>query len=204
LLQPAGRAALLPDSPAALGVLVALHAGEPAMAESMLERTISANVGGPLMSRRHQLLRAWTLMSRGQSAATRELLAGTGPAGTPRDRLFSIALDLGLARRANDLARLRRTWADAYEALLRHPVDLFMLLPLGELTVCAARLGDHDRMAPHLAEAHALLGRLGDPPLWAAPLRWSQLHAAIVAEQPDLAARQAAELAAAAHHSGYH
>jgi DNA-binding NarL/FixJ family response regulator len=204
LLQPVGHAALLPDSPAALGALVALHAGELTVAESMLTRAISAGTGGPLMARRHQLLRAWTLMTRGETAPAERLLAGAGQDGTPRDRLLAVALDLALARRDNDLARLRRTWTAACEAVLRQPVDLFTLLPLGELTVCAARLGDHDRMAPHLADSGTLLHRLGDPPLWTAPLRWNQLHAAIVTEQPDLASESARALATAAPYSAYH
>ena len=38
LLEPAGQALLLPDSPAALAALVGLHGGELALAESVLER----------------------------------------------------------------------------------------------------------------------------------------------------------------------
>src|SRR5439155_1602301 len=140
------------------------------------------------------LARAASLMAHG----VRELLAALAPPAEPRDRLFWVALELGLARREGDLAALRRTWVNAGQAVLRHPVDLFTLLPLGEFAICAARLGDHDRMAPHLAEADALLARLDAPALWTASLRWSSLHAAIIAERPAAAADHAAALAATA------
>lgn len=197
LLRPGGRTVLLPDSPAALTALVALHAGEPELARSTLDRALSAGIGGALLHRRHRLLHAWARMARGETAEARQALdaAGEGAPTEPRDRLFALALDLGLARRDGDLARLRGGWAEAYATVLRHPVDLFTLLPLGELTVCAARLGEPDRMAPLLADAGTLLDRLGDPPLWTAPLRWARLHAAIVAERTDLAGQEAAALA---------
>ena len=53
-------------------------------------------------------------------------------------------------------------------------------------------------MAPHLAEAYALLDRLDAPALWTAPLQWSSLHAAIIAERPAAATDHAAALAATA------
>src|SRR5690606_39867366 len=48
-----------------------------------------------------------------------------------------------------------------------------------------------------------ILSRLGEPPLWSIPWRWNILHAAVLAEEPDLADEQAAALAAAADHSRY-
>jgi DNA-binding CsgD family transcriptional regulator len=204
LLQPTGRTALLPDSPAALAALVALHAGEWAVAESVLDRAAAAGLGGGLMATRHHLLRAWALLVRGDIPAVRELRATFGqPPREPRDWLFWVGVELGLARRDGDLATLRHTWANACEAVLRHPVDLFTLLPLGEFAICAARLGDHDRMAPHLADAYALLDRLDGPALWTASLRWSALQAAIIAEQPAAAREHATALAATAPASGY-
>src|SRR5205085_2149144 len=87
---------------------------------------------------------AAALMVRGEPAEARRQLSAACPRGVtlePRDWLFAVALDLGLARRDNDPARLHSTWSQAGEAILRHPIDLFMLLPLGEFTICAARLG---------------------------------------------------------------
>jgi DNA-binding CsgD family transcriptional regulator len=86
---------------------------------------------------------------------------------------------------------------------MRHPVDLFTLLPLGEFAVAAARLRDQARLRPHLDEAMALLASLGNPPLWSTPLHWSCLHAAIIAEQPAEAREHAAALAANAEHCAY-
>jgi DNA-binding CsgD family transcriptional regulator len=232
LLEPAGRAVLLPDSPAALTALVALHCGELRIAESVLDRAIASGVGGGLMSARHRLLLGWIFMMRGETAAARRCLAAavtrppspspaTSPAtpvpfdnGTaaatagqpviePRDWLFAVALEVGLARRNSDLATLRRTWGQACEAIMRHSVDLFTLLPLAEFAVAAARLGDQDRLAPHLREAKALLGQLGDPPLWSTQLHWSGFHAAILAESPAVAEEHAAALAGLASQSWY-
>jgi DNA-binding CsgD family transcriptional regulator len=191
LLEPAGRAVLLPDSPAALTALVGLHCGELRIAGSVLSRATGAGVGGELMSARHRLLLAWIAMVRGDAAAATETLAtvtGTATRLEPRDWLFAVGLEVGLARRGSDLATLRRAWTHASEAMLCHPVDLFTLLPLGEFAIAAARLGDQDRLAPHQAQAHELLRQLGDPPLWAAMLHWSGLHAAITAAQPAGAA----------------
>ncbi|MCP2262432.1 regulatory protein, luxR family [Streptoalloteichus tenebrarius] len=206
LLEPAGRAVPLPDSPAALAALVAVHCGELDVADSVLARALASGMGGALMATRHRLLQAWILMVRGRTALAAEHLAQIRKdVGSlePRDGLFAVALDVGLARRGSDLPALRETWAHAREAVLRHPVDLFTFLPLGELAVAAARLGDQDRVVPHLREATALARRLGDPPLWVTPLHWAGLHAALVADQQDVAEEHAAALAANGHHNRF-
>jgi DNA-binding CsgD family transcriptional regulator len=203
LLEPAGRTVLLPDSPAALAALVALHCGELDIGERVLDRAIDAGLGGVLMSRRHRLLQAWIQMVRGRTAAANESLrAVTGPLES-RDLLFSSALEMGIARRNSDLPALQRAWGQAREALVRHPVDLFSFLPLGEITNAAARLGELNRLDPYLREAYALLDQLGAPALWATPLRWSGLHAAIIAEQPAVADEHVAALTANAGYSRY-
>jgi DNA-binding CsgD family transcriptional regulator len=220
LLEPAGRTVLLPDSPAALAALVALHSGELEIGTRVLDRAIHAGLGGALMSRRHRLLQAWILMVRGRTAAASETLRAIGP-GTAtngggarigggvdgplesRDLLFASALEMGIARRNSDLPELQRAWGQAREALVRHPVDLFSFLPLGEITIAAARLGELGRLDPYLREAYALLDQLGGPALWATPLHWSGLHAAVIAEQPAVADEHVAALAANAGHSRY-
>ncbi|HEU5470607.1 MAG TPA: LuxR C-terminal-related transcriptional regulator [Actinophytocola sp.] len=210
LLEPAEAAVLLPDSPAALAAVVALHAGELAVAESVLQRAVRSGMGGLPFAVRHRLLYAWVSLIRGDLDATRQRLRDAGAARTagaplpPRDWLFAVALEVGLARRASDLEALRRVWARAGDAAIRHPVDLFTLLPLGELAIAAARMGEEDRLAGHLATARMLLDALDDPPLWAAGLAWSRLHAAIVAERPALAQEQAAVLARHAGHGRQH
>jgi DNA-binding CsgD family transcriptional regulator len=198
MLEPVGRAELLPDTPAALAALVALHCGEFVVADSVLERAIDARMGGALALRRHRLLQAWSAMLRGDTGAAREKLAeAVGAPGTlePRDALVTSALRAGIARRESDLSALRDAWEQARQAAVRHPADLFSLLPLGELAVAAARLGGQDRLAPHLAEAEVLLEQLGNPPLWAVTLRWNRIHAAIVSERLDVAEPHAAALA---------
>ncbi|MEG3637552.1 LuxR C-terminal-related transcriptional regulator [Micromonospora palythoicola] len=205
LLEPDGRAVLLPDSPAALAALTAVHCGELDIAERVLDRALTSGIGGPLLTGRHRLLRAWILMTRGRIAAASEQLAEAtaGVALGPRDLLFAAGLTMGIARRVSDLGALQREWVPALEAVVRHPVDLFTLLPLGELAIAGARLGDLGRLQPYLRDAHELLGRLADPPLWRTPLHWSGLHAAILTDDPAAADEHVTALVAAAGHSRY-
>jgi DNA-binding CsgD family transcriptional regulator len=203
LVARSGRAVLLTDSPAAAAALVALHCGELDVAESVLQRAVGSGLGGPLAAPRHRLLRAWTAMQRGRTAQARELLtavdASRRSAGLePRDELVAAALEVALARRAGDLAALLVSWGRARDAVVRHPVDLYSLLPLGELLVGAARLQQDPWVAPHLADARALLARLGEPALWAAPLHWAGLHAAVVAGSTAAAQEHTAALTAMA------
>ncbi|MEU5674034.1 LuxR C-terminal-related transcriptional regulator [Micromonospora sp. NPDC047753] len=206
LLEPDGRAALLPDSPAALAALTAVHCGELEIAERVLHRALGAGVGGPLMARRHRLLQAWILMVRGEIHAAGERLATVTLDGRPlesRDQLFAAAIRMGIGRRNSDLGALKRGWEQALEAVVRHPVDLFTLLPLGELAIAGARLGDLARLEPYLHQGRELLDRLDNPPLWSVPLHWSGLHAAILTGEPTTADGHVTALLAAAGHSRY-
>jgi DNA-binding CsgD family transcriptional regulator len=203
LLESAGSAPLLPDTPAALAALVAMHAGEFGAAHSVLRRAISAGLGGKAAAARHTLLLAFLATVRGHTRDAHALLASAGVDRLPlepRDELFAAAATLGLARREGDLAALRLGWSRACEALLRHPVDLYVLLPLGELAVAAARLEEQWWIEPHLQQAEVLLAGLGQPVLWRVPLHWYGMHAAIAGESPEEARRHVsalAELAAA-------
>ncbi|MFC5061199.1 LuxR C-terminal-related transcriptional regulator, partial [Actinomycetospora atypica] len=193
--EPAG------DSPAALGALLALHRGEPELADPLLDLAVDADLGGPALRRRHLLLRAFSAMMRDDEQAARAALAAAQAlpgALEPRDELVAVAGEVALARRAGDTRRLLELWARARQALLRHPVDLYCLLPVGELAVAAARLGEGRWVEPHLAEATSLLASLGDPASWGTSWHWAGLHAAITAEDPDAAAAHAAALDAAA------
>ncbi|PRY47676.1 regulatory LuxR family protein [Geodermatophilus tzadiensis] len=207
LLEPVGRTALLPDTPSALAALVALHCGELAVAESVLQRAVATDLGGVPARPRHLLLLAWIAMLAGRTGRARELAGEAQDAARgslePRDEVYLQALEVGLARRSSDVPGLVRAWVRAREAVVRHPVDLFTLLPLGELVVAAARLRDGDRLRSHLAEAQALLRRLGDPQLWAAPLHWSGAQAAIITDDPAALRPHAAALVAAARTSPY-
>ncbi|HCT75831.1 MAG TPA: helix-turn-helix transcriptional regulator, partial [Micromonosporaceae bacterium] len=200
LLEPAGQTVLLPDSPAALAALVALHSGEFDIGESVLDDAVASGLGAALMSSRHRLLQAWIPMVRGKTAAAAEYLAAATSEARQlesRDLLFATALEVGIARRSSDLPGLQRSWGRAREAIVRHPVDLFTLLPLGEFAIAAARLGELNRLQMHLREARLLLDRLGNPALWATPWHWSALHAAIIMEEPTVADEHVAALVAA-------
>jgi DNA-binding CsgD family transcriptional regulator len=197
---------LLPDTPAALAALVALHCGELDLADSVLTRAVSAQLGGTVAAPRHHLLLAWIAMLRGdadRATAQRNAALAVTDRLEPRDALFAAALEVGLARRATDIPALTESWPRAREAIIRHPVDLFVLLPLGELAVAAAQLREIDRLAPHLDTAQELLQRLGEPFLWGSPLHWSGVHAAILMNEPEALAPHARALVAAAKSSPY-
>ena len=206
LLEASHRAALLPDTPAALAALVAVHCGELDVAQSVLERAMRVGLGGRGAVTRHRLLLGWIALFRGATGAARSALAVASPPGAflePRDELLAAALEVALARRAGDIAVLMTAWGRAREAIVRHPVDLFVLQQLGELSMAAARLRESSWVRPHLDEATELLARLGDPALWAAPLHWSGLQAAIITDNGEAAERHAAALEAAAGGSRY-
>ncbi len=196
LLEASGRAALLPDTPAALAALVAIHCGELDVAHSVLSQAVAAGLGAPVAAARHLLMQALVAMHRGSGAQARALLQSASAPGRlePRDELLAAALEVGLARRAGDLAGLLAGWHRAREAIVRHPVDLYSLQPLGELVVGATRLKEQGWVRPYLDEAEALLARLGDPPLWAVSLHWSGLQAAIGSDAGAEAQRHAAAL----------
>ncbi|MCR6489770.1 LuxR C-terminal-related transcriptional regulator [Amycolatopsis sp. OK19-0408] len=177
-----GTGHLLPDSPAVLTALVALHAGEFDLARGVLERA-----GG---GERHTLLLGWTAMLRGDLAtaeAHRAAVRRPESRLAPRDELFLHGLELGLARRGGTPEAVRERWRAAYEAVMRQPIDLFALLPLGEMLVAAARLEEGYRVTMHRDRAFALLDRLGAPVLWSVWLHWAAFHAAIVSGDGDTA-----------------
>jgi DNA-binding CsgD family transcriptional regulator len=196
IMTAAAVALPLPDSPAALAALVALRSGELAVAASALDDALTGEQCGPAARPRLLLLRAWVSMQEDRPDQARTAIsAATAAAGELllRDELFLRALEVGLARRADDAPALVRAWRRAREAILHVPVDLFDLLPLEELVITAARLRESHRLESHLREAWQLLHRLGDPPLWSVPLHWASVQAAILTDRPaDLAPHAAA------------
>ncbi|WP_284749568.1 helix-turn-helix transcriptional regulator [Amycolatopsis sp. RTGN1] len=204
MLEPALGGTLLPDSPAALAALAALHTGELALAEPVLTRALDGGIGGDLLSVRHRLLLGWVAMTAGDLATAAEHRnAVAGRTLEARDELFFATLELGLARRASDLVGLQRSWHRAYQASMRQQTDLFTLLPLGELAIAAARTGAFAKISGQLERAHTLLARLGEPPLWTVSLVWHELHAAITLEDTDAAKAHLATLATHAHCGRY-
>lgn len=204
LSEAVGRGILVPDTPASVAALVALHCGELDVAESTLDRAVQAGTGGAPLDFRHRLLGAWVPLVRGDTVTARSRLVAatrTGNTMAVRDYLLVTAIEAGIANRENDMTALATVRGHARRAVTEHPPDLFALLPLGELVVMAARLRDQDWLAPYLDEARQLLSRLGNPPLWSSLLTWKCLQAAVVLEDLETAHRHAAELAEVADHN---
>ncbi|HWC78552.1 MAG TPA: LuxR C-terminal-related transcriptional regulator [Pseudonocardiaceae bacterium] len=179
---------LLPEPPAALAALVAIHLGEPDVAARTVGRALAERPAGA-DAVRCRLLRGWIALLRGELATVATTLAELADPLEPRDELYAAALAVGLARRRTDLAGLLAAWPRAREAVLAHPVDLYMLQPLGEIAVAAAKLREDHLLAEHLYQAETMLDRLGRPALWTGTLHWYGLHAAIAAESPKTAVR---------------
>ncbi len=210
--QPPGVA---PDSPAALVTLAALHGGDPVRARSVISRAVRAGAPPPHRSgttpdpgtgisdaaffdHRHRLLLGWVRMLDGQLSA-----AGADVARLPladlhrRDALWAAALQTAIARRGGDTGAMQKHWYTAMEVLAEYSVDLFSLLPLGELWVAAARMRQIDRLRHPLDEAFGLLDALGNPVLWSVPLHWAGVHAGILTNAPDAVAPHGQALTAA-------
>lgn len=204
MMTASGVNAPLPEIPAVLAVLVALHSGKLEVAESVIDSALEGNQGGPPARPRLLLLRAWVSMLGDQPDGARQAVteATRGAAGlAPRDEMLLRALEVGIARRADDAPGLVRGWQRARETVLHVPVDLYSMLPLGELLIAATRLRDSESLETHLSDAWGLLARLGDPPLWSIPLHWCSVQAAILTERPNELAPHATALVRASAHS---
>jgi DNA-binding CsgD family transcriptional regulator len=194
-----------PDSPAALVTLAALHGGDAVRARSVIGRAVHAAGGDDAFSaHRHRLLLAWVRMQDGQLGAAMADATSVGDATLHRrDALWAAALNAAIARRSGDGGAVQKHWYAAMEVLAEYSVDLFSLLPLGELWVAAARLRQVDRLAHTLNEAFALLTSLGNPVLWSVPLHWAGVHAGILANSPEAVAPHGHALTTAAGSSAF-
>ncbi len=205
MLNAARTALPMPETPAALAALMALHSGEPQLAEAVSRSAAAAGQGGNAAKPRLFLLQAWSAMMQDKLEDARLAINEASKANhwplVPRDEFLCSALEVGLARRNGDVSELIKAWERAREAMLHTAVDLFNLLPWGELMIAAARLRETRRVAHYLEEANRLLGRLGDPPLWAVPFHWAAVQAALLSESPADLAPHASALARAANHS---
>ncbi|CAJ1509491.1 isoniazid response ATPase/transcriptional regulator IniR [[Mycobacterium] burgundiense] len=196
----------VPDTPAAVIALAALHSGDPVRARSVLARALREADTTPAAAfdHRHRLLQAWLKMQDGQlTAAAAEVAALPGPELHRRDALWWTALQAALARRNGDTGALQQHWYAAIEVLSEYSVDLFSLLPLGELWVAGVRMRQEDRLAHPLDQAFGLLSDLGNPVAWSLPLRWAGVHAAILANSPESMAPHGQALSAAAPASAF-
>jgi DNA-binding CsgD family transcriptional regulator len=205
MLNAAGTALPMPETPAALAALVAMHSGEPHLAETVCRSAAAAGQGGNAAKPRLFLLQAWSAMMQDKLEDARLAINEASKTNhwplVPRDEFLCSALEVGLARRNGDVPELLKAWERAREAMLHTSVDLYSLLPWGELMIAAARIRETRRVVHYFDEANRLLGRLGDPPLWAVPFHWAAVQAAMLSESPSDLAPHAAALARAANHS---
>ncbi len=194
-----------PDSAAALVTLAALHGGDPVRARSVIGRAVRAGGDDDAFSaHRHRLLLGWVRMQDGQLGAAMADAASVGDATLHRrDALWAAALHTAIARRSGDGGGVQKHWYAAMEVLAEYSVDLFSLLPLGELWVAAARMRQIDRLQHTLDEAFALLTALGNPVLWSVPLHWAGVHAGILANSPESVAPHGHALTASAGSSAF-
>ncbi|WP_295789428.1 LuxR C-terminal-related transcriptional regulator [uncultured Microbacterium sp.] len=194
----------LPELPAVLAALVALHLGEAAVAQRVLDAAITGAQGGAWAASRLLLWRAWVAVQSEHAAEAEAALRAATTGGRPlaaRDRLLADAVELGLVRRNGQPSELAPAWARAQESLLRAQIDLYTLVPLGEFAVSAAKLGEYAAVRSQVEQAERLLADLGQPALWAASLQWSALHASILLGSPEELTLHARALRAAAERS---
>ncbi len=190
-------AVVLPDTPHALGALLAVTAGDAASAEHLLRRALAAGVGGPVATDRHRLLLAWVHLRTGRydtPLAELRRLAGAPLPG--RERLLLAAVSAGIARRSGDIARIRESWAGVEQVLARRTVDLFQVGAVEELAVAAARLRQQQRVVPVLDALDGIVERLGRPPAWLVGTGWLRLQLAVAGEDGPAAAAVARRLGA--------
>ncbi len=200
-LERTPPAIVLPDTPHALGALVAGIAGDTASAEHLLERALARGLGGPVFAERHRLLLAWVRMRAGRyDTALVELGRTVSEPG--REILLRAALRAGMARRSGDVATLRDAWTGIEPALARRTVDIFTVEPLEELAVAATRMRQHTRAAAVLDALDATVERLGRPADWEIVVGWVRLQVAIAAEDAGAAAASADRIAQACRTAG--
>jgi DNA-binding CsgD family transcriptional regulator len=188
-----------------LAALVALHSGEPHLAETIVRAAIAAGQGGDAVKPRLCLLQGWAAMQQDNPEEARLAINEASKANhwplVPRDEFLCAALEVGLARRSGEVHDLVLAWERAREAMLHTAVDLYSLLPWGELMITAARLRETPRVSHYLENVWKLLQKLGEPPLWAVPMHWAAVQAALLNESPADLAPHAAALGRAAQHS---
>ncbi|WP_430784104.1 LuxR C-terminal-related transcriptional regulator [Actinoplanes sp. G11-F43] len=179
-------AVVLPDTPHALGALVAMAVGDPVTAAALLRRALATTVGGPVAVHRHRLLLSWARLRAGrEGTAGGELAALSGVTLLGREALLRAALGAGLARRDGDLAGMRRYWAEAEPMLARDAIDLWQIDALEEVLITAARLREPRRIEPVLARLDRIVAALGAPPVWLARIQRIRARVVIAGEDTE-------------------
>ena len=189
----------MPDSAPALVTLTAVHSGDAVRARSVIGRAVRAG-SDPVFAVRHRLLQAWVHMLDGQLTAAENCAdASVDDAGLhARDALWSAALRAAVARRRGDTGSLQHHLSAGLDVLAEYSIDLFSLLPLGELWMAAARMRQQDRLAQALDQAFGILDGLGRPTTWSPMLYWAGVHAGILAGDPAAVAPHGQALTALA------
>ncbi|MHA6525274.1 LuxR C-terminal-related transcriptional regulator [Tessaracoccus sp. G1721] len=194
----------VPELPAVVAASVALGSGDLATARRVIDGAVAGSQGGQWAHRRLLLWQAWIAIQGERPTDARQALqrAETLPPPTsPRDELLRQSVLVSLARRYADMASLEAAWAEAMPGVRHVEVDLYTILPLSSLICAAARVGDATTLHPHFVSALDILGRLGEPPLWSAHLRWAGVQQGIVLNRPEMLKPHARALVAAAAHS---
>lgn len=187
---------VLPDTPHALGAIIATACGDLASAERLLDRAMATGIGGPVAAERHHLLLAWARLRAGRYDTALDVLRrGTGSGLAGREALLRAALAAGVARRRGDIAGLRAAWTDAEPTLARRTVDLWHLEAVEELAVAAARVRQHRRAEPVIALLEGIVEDLGNPAAWVTALGWLRVQVAVADDDADAARAQASRLA---------
>ena len=204
MYSAARTSAPIPELPAVVAALVALHLGEPDVALAVLDRAIDDGHGGMWARDRLVLWRAWVALQLERAHEVETALEAIAPrahALSPRERLLFDALTVSIARRFHDAVALTLAWRAARESIMRASFDLFSILPLGEFVVTAARVGEPERVEAHFVQTLSRLSQLGSPPLWAPHAHWAGIQQAILRGRPDDMKPHARALVDAASHS---
>ncbi len=196
--------AAIPELPAVIAAIVALNLGDLATAHTVIDDAIAGGHGGPWAARRLLLWRAWVAVQRNRPADARVAIAQArelSSTPSPRDAMLAQAVQVALARRYEDATGLEAAWRNARGSILRTDVDLYLLVPLAELMGAAARVGDTERVRPHVARALEIIERLGRPAVWSTHLRWAGIQQGILLSRPDDLTPHAHALVKASPHS---
>ncbi len=196
-LDRAPAAPLLPDTPHALGAVLAVLAGDPTTADHLLRRALT-DAPTSAQRTRHVLLRAWIGLRTGRYAEAVRVTSegGDAPGDLPgaREELLLTCVAAGLARRSGDIPALRAAWTAAEPLLVRRAADLWQLEQLEELAVAGARLRQEHRTEPVLAVLESALDAQGRPVAWEAAMAWLRLQCAVVRDDVDAADEATARL----------
>lgn len=194
---PPQHSAFYPDDSVAVAALVAVQSGDLALADAVLAADVRDRRGGRPTAQRIECARAWVAMARGRYTQAQRLTDALDPR-IGRDRIWILALRLGLARRQDDLPALTRLWDEARSTVIGLMPGLFDLLPLGEIHLAAARMREPAASRQVWNAARALVDGLGQPPSFAPLFHWYGIQAAITAENPSELVPHARALAALA------